>query len=813
MSGMAVVTLTVNRLPVHCLDLCLRLPRGRSEKGVGMAISGAVWGIDIGQCALKAMRCTAGPGDTVIADGFDYIEYPKILNQPEADPKAMVEEALAQFLSRNKVKGDKVAISVSGQSGLARFFKPPPVDAKKMPELVKYEARNQIPFALEDVIWDWQMLGGTEVDGFALDTEVGLFAMKRDAVFRALEPFDNAEIECDIVQLAPEAVYNFVTHDLITMDDSSYDSENPPPSYAVLSMGTDTTDLVVTNGYRLWQRSIPLGGNHFTKQLSKELKLTFAKAEHLKRNARQAEDPKAIFQAMRTVFNDMVTEVQRSLQYFQGVDRKARIQGLVLLGNAVKLPGLSQYLSKNLGLDVVSFEAFNKLTGGGVTASPSFKDNMLSFGVCYGLCLQGLGVSKLRTNLVPRELITERMIRAKKPWALASYAGLLLACSFNFFFHYNAWSGVREDRWAGELSGVSALEAESQRYKSEFDAKKKELERVINIGEELVGNVDRRLLWLELLTAISESLPKTQYPPELQGTIPDPNQYKITQRREIHIEYLESEYFPDLSVWWANDEIKRLVAEEMSGAAADKPAGAQAQPVADPNAPAVPGPTVPGATPTPPAASPPAQAPVAATVPPTTDVSTTSATDGAPTTETADEGPTGPGWVIEIKGHHFYNDDRASEGPRHVRNTLIKNLIHGTVRLPVEFGTGPGNPTKYDDFTTKELGIGYVFLAADEEIDRYFTIRNNDYIDPENLDSSAAPMLDKKDLEKAAKDVPEWKAPKYTFTVQFVWQEKLLRARLREREQQRLEAERAAEEAAANGNATPPGAPTAVPGI
>ena len=48
----------------------------------------------------------------------------------------------------------------------------------------------------------------------------------------------------------------------------------------VISLGTDTTDLVMTNGYRVWQRSIPIGGNHFTKALTKELKLTFAKAEH-----------------------------------------------------------------------------------------------------------------------------------------------------------------------------------------------------------------------------------------------------------------------------------------------------------------------------------------------------------------------------------------------------------------------------------------------------------------------------------------------------------------------------------------------------
>ena len=93
----------------------------------------------------------------------------------------------------------------------------------------------------------------------------------------------------------------------------------------VLSLGTDTTDLVITNGYRVWQRSIPIGGNHFTKALTKELKLTFAKAEHLKRNATKAENPKAVFQAMRPVFNDLVTEIQRSIGFFTSINRNAKI--------------------------------------------------------------------------------------------------------------------------------------------------------------------------------------------------------------------------------------------------------------------------------------------------------------------------------------------------------------------------------------------------------------------------------------------------------------------------------------------------------
>ena len=106
-----------------------------------MARTGAAWGIDLGQTALKALRCRPGDQpDRIIAEAFDYIEYPKMLSQPDANPPELIKEALEQFLSRNSVLGDRVAISVSGQSGLARFIKLPPVESKKIPDIVKYEA-------------------------------------------------------------------------------------------------------------------------------------------------------------------------------------------------------------------------------------------------------------------------------------------------------------------------------------------------------------------------------------------------------------------------------------------------------------------------------------------------------------------------------------------------------------------------------------------------------------------------------------------------------------------------------------------------
>jgi type IV pilus assembly protein PilM len=657
-----------------------------------MAKSGAVWGIDIGQCALKAMRCRAGDtDDTIVADAFDYIEYPKILSQPDADPAELVREALELFLSRNTVRGDKVAISVSGQSGLARFIKLPPVESKKIPDIVKYEARQQIPFALEDVVWDYQqMQGGSEEDGFALETEVGLFAMKRDQVERALKPFDDAGIEVDIVQLTPLTIYNFTVfdqmHELPPAD--QYDPENPPESVVVLSLGTDTTDLVVTNGYRVWQRSIPLGGSHFTKALTKELRLTFAKAEHLKKNAAQAEDPKAVFQAMRPVFNDLLTQIQRSIGYFTSIDRDAKIGRVIALGNAMKLPGLQKYLSQNLGHTVAEVQSYRGITGSTVVDEPAFKSNLLSFAVCYGLVLQGLDKASLSTNLLPPEILTDRMIREKKPWAVAMVATLLLGITINFLGHWRAWNSAHPAKFADATSAADAAANNASSLKGEYDTQKAKFKQINDVGESLVSNVDGRLLWLEMLSALSQCLPSD--PP---GKRPP----AIGEREEIHITGLECEWFPELGTWYSGGVGARI--EEAKKAEQMPTDAAAAQPGATPpGADGAAAPVDPAAPPADPAAAPadPALAGADAT--------------GAPAT-----GPSGPGWVIQLRGHHYHNEQGTRIGAIFLRDTLVKNLREMKVKLADPEG-------KVIEIPIAELGISSPVILTDAGVAKSDTV-------------------------------------------------------------------------------------------
>ena len=372
-----------------------------------MAENQAAWGIEIGQAGLKAIKLRyADAAQQVVAVAFDYVAHPKLLNQPDAVPDELIRQALETFLSRNQIGSDLVAISLPGQNALAKFIQLPPVEQSKVAEIVKYEARQQIPFALEEVIWDFQPLGGgVEESGYLLDGEVGLFAMKREQVQHHLQPFLDRKVEVELIQIAPLSLYNFLCYDRLGYRKN--EPREPSEDYSVVvDMGSDATTLMVTNGKKIWIRNMPVGGNHFTRALTKEMKLTFAKAEHLKCNATKSPDPRAVFQALRPVFNDYVAEIQRSIGFFSSVNRSAKISRLIGVGNGFRLAGLQKFLQQNLQYEVERVDTFQALVGDNVLNAPLFQENLLTFCVPYGLALQCLKLTDIRTTLLPPEIAT-----------------------------------------------------------------------------------------------------------------------------------------------------------------------------------------------------------------------------------------------------------------------------------------------------------------------------------------------------------------------------------------------------------------------
>jgi type IV pilus assembly protein PilM len=505
-----------------------------------MAGKPGAWGVDIGQAGLKAIRLEINDAtEQVVATAFDYIAHPKILSQPDAIPEELISQALDKFLKQNEIENDLLAISVPGQSALARFIQLPPVEASKVSEIVKYEARQQIPFALEDVVWDYQTLGkGTEESGFLLEAEVGLFAMKRDQVNNQLRPFTNAQLEVELIQIAPLALYNFLSFDQlgIRLGDEAVAMD----SYTILlDMGADNTTLLVSNGQKIWIRNVPIGGNHFTRALTKEMKLTFAKAEHLKCNATKSPDPRSVFQALRPVFNDYVSEIQRSIGYFSSVNREAKIVKVVGLGNGFKLAGLQKFLQQNLQYEVERVDSFEAVTSDSFKDAALFEENILSFPVCYGVALQALKQTRIRTSLLPKEITTARTIARKKPWAVAAAAVLLMGVAASAFGYARVFQSVG-DRFKPAETKIEEVVKGANKLKGDYKSVRDANTAKNGEGDMLLTGSSGRLNWLELYKAVDECLPDDKQ------EIDD-----VRKQNRVRIASLQARWQPELGDWYS----------------------------------------------------------------------------------------------------------------------------------------------------------------------------------------------------------------------------------------------------------------------
>jgi len=421
-----------------------------------------VWGIDVGQCALKALRLQWRDGK-LRALGFDVIEHAKILSQPDADEQALIRSALGKFMSRNSLKGSTIVISVPGQASFTRFIKLPPVETKKIPEIVRYEARQQIPFNLEDVVWDYQTISKSAAGG-PREVEVGIFAMKKDIVNDYVSDFLAMRIEPDIVQMAPVALYNFLR----------YDKKEGAGATLLMDVGAENTNLVIADGDRVWVRNVPIGGNNFTNALARELKLPFSKAESLKRHAAESKHSRQVFQAMHAVYGDLLTEVQRSIGYYTSLHRDSRVERVVALGNSFRLPGLAKYITQNLGVDVHLVEKIASLADAEVLSAPLFKENVLTFGVTFGLAIQGLGIGTIQTSLLPPEILSAKVYRRKRPLFVAAGVAVLGAVGCFAYDHVAASRELTGRPGTAESlqKTVAGVRDDNKKQQAEFDKQK-----------------------------------------------------------------------------------------------------------------------------------------------------------------------------------------------------------------------------------------------------------------------------------------------------------------------------------------------------
>jgi type IV pilus assembly protein PilM len=496
-----------------------------------MPSSNLCWGIEIGAGAVKALKLERD-GDRVQLVDFMVIPHKKVLSTPDMDSTDAIRVALGTLVAQRDLSGALISVSVPGHQSFARFAKLPPVEPKKAPDLVKFEAAQQIPFPIEQVEWDYQ----TFVSEDSPEIEVGIFAVTRDKVNERLALLEDVGISPDIVTIGPVAVYNAIAYDLNFTEKTS--------GTIVLDIGAVSSDLIVADAGRVWIRTFPVGGHTFTEAVARAFKLDYTKADKLKRDFESSQHKKQVFQAMKPAFEDLLQDIQRSIQYYKQLHPESNLTRMLGIGATFQLPGLRKFLAQRLGMDVVRLDQFHKIGIEG-PMSAEFASTAMQLSTAYGLALQGFGMSPINANLIPLSVVRQKIWKRKTAWVAAAAALSLVAGAATFVRPILDRGAIVQPRQEAQRA-VDAAKRDGQAQKAAWE----ETAKGQRIGATVVNYrrlVEARDYLPQLITDVGAMLASADPQPEVlrgeTGAIP-PGQWRVFRLESLQVDSASSNAGP-----------------------------------------------------------------------------------------------------------------------------------------------------------------------------------------------------------------------------------------------------------------------------
>jgi type IV pilus assembly protein PilM len=306
----------------------------------GMGRKPATFGLDIGSSVVKLVELGGGGGAYTL-QAFASVPLPRnVIADGTVKEPAIVTEAIRECVDKAGVKAKAAVIGVAGREAMTKRVPLPRVSAKELGDAITLEAEHHIPFAVDDVFMDYQVLGES---GNQLD--VMLVAVKRVKVLEYVAAVEDAGLQAVVVDLDAFAIQN--QHELAAPGGDGAEA------VALIDIGASVMKTnVVRGGVSIFARDVPFGGHSYTDAISQRLKIPFEKAEAAKLGQEVGVNWDDMVPALEAVSRELSLEVQRTFDYFESTTESERIGKIVLSGGCARLAGLDEFLSSSWGIPV-----------------------------------------------------------------------------------------------------------------------------------------------------------------------------------------------------------------------------------------------------------------------------------------------------------------------------------------------------------------------------------------------------------------------------------------------------------------------------
>ncbi len=343
----------------------------------------SIVGLDIGSSCVKAVELVAsGSGYRLERFGMATLP-PEAIVQGSFMNAPAITNAVREAISRGRIKAKDVATSVSGHAVIVKKIALPAQTPEELNETIRWEAEQYIPFDVNEVNIDHQILGEDAIGG---QMDVLLVAAKKDLINDYRTVISDAGLNLVVMDVDAFALGN------------QYEVNYAPADgqvVALVDIGSAVINLNVMNGrVPSFTRDVTSGGNQYTEEIQKTLNVSFEEAELIKVGGKSGTSkdvvPQEVEQAMREVSETLLGELLRSFDFYRATTSSAPIGKVLLGGGSARIPGLDRVFQEKIEMPVEVMDPFRRVSvAHGAGDEAQLRELAPSLCVAVGLALRG----------------------------------------------------------------------------------------------------------------------------------------------------------------------------------------------------------------------------------------------------------------------------------------------------------------------------------------------------------------------------------------------------------------------------------------
>ena len=417
-------------------------------------------------------------------------------NETDVSPYIVV--CLRDLMQAHGIRPAPLLLALSGQVVFPRFVKLPPVARDKIAEMIRYEAEQNVPFPIDEVVWDYQLIG----DASEGEQHAMIVAVKADNITEAAECVAAAGLEPELVDVAPMALYNCVRYNYPEMSGC----------VMVLDIGARSTNLVFIEQGRVFSRTIAVAGNAITQEIAKSFQVGFAEAEALKRqhafvalggvfSSGDDEMADRISKIVRNVVTRLHAEISRSINFYRSQQGGAAPARVLLTGGSSVIPHMDTFFREKLQVEVDVLNPFINVQAGPALDPQQVGEDVSCLAEVVGLALRRSLACPVEINLMPPSLVKVKTFRGRLPFfGLAALGLLLTMIVWTIYFYQTSKDYTAKEKY------VKAKVSLMHRSEEEMRTVLKARDAAQQNAEDLRRLISHRADWIRIVNGTRECL-------------------------------------------------------------------------------------------------------------------------------------------------------------------------------------------------------------------------------------------------------------------------------------------------------------------